>query len=235
MMLPRMPSRHRQAAVTLIELLVDIAIIAVLAAIAVPAYSGMMAGSKASKCLSNMRQIGVAMIGYTAENNGLFPVDPTANDSCAKYLGPYIPTKKGADVGNVVDLVFRCPAETKVPPSGFQNSVNHYIATYAIFAGSSQTNGASRITSVQSPSQTLLVVDGRLNPANNSGYNCNTACTFNAYSADCGQSDPTKTSNVAFRHKNSVMNAVYVDGHVGTIRWSDRTAVTKENWTGKMK
>ena len=235
MMLPPIPSRHRQAAFTLIELLVVIAIIAVLAAIAVPAYSGMMAGSKASKCLSNMRQIGVAMIGYTGENNGAFPVDPTGENSWAKYLGPYIPTAKGAEVGNVKDAVFRCPAETNLPPSGFANSVNHYIASYAIFKGSSQTSGPSSLAAVQNPSQTLLVVDGRLNPANNSGYNCNTACTFNAYSADCGQSDPTKTSNVAFRHKNSVMNAVYVDGHVGTIRWSDRTAVTKENWTGKMK
>ena len=133
------------------------------------------------------------------------------------------------------DAVFRCPAETNLPPSGFANSVNHYIASYAIFKGSSQASGPNRIAAVQNPSQTLLIVDGRLNPANNSGYNCNTACTHSAYSSDCGQSDPTKTSNVAFRHKNSVMNAVYVDGHVGTIRWSDRTAVTKENWTGKIK
>ena len=233
MMLPRMPSRHRQAAFTLIELLVVIAIIAVLAAIAVPAYSGMMAGSKASKCLSNMRQIGVAMIGYTGENNGAFPVDPTGENSWAKYLGPYFPTREGADVGTVKDAVFRCPAETNLPPSDFQNSVNHYIATYAIFKGNNQQSGANRLVAVQNPSQTLLLVDGRLNPANNSGYNCNTACTHNAYNSDCGQSDPTKTTSVAFRHKNIAMNALYVDGHVGTISWSSRTNVTKPNWQGR--
>jgi len=232
MLPPKHPHRH-QPAFTLIELLVVIAIIAILAAIALPAYSGMMAGSKSSKCLSNMRQIGVAMIGYTAENNGAFPVDPTGANSWAKYLGPYFPTRDGADIGNVKDGVFRCPAETKLPPSGFQNSVNHYTATYAIFAGSSQTNGPSRLATVQNPSQTLLIVDGRLNPANNSGYNCNTACTHNAYNSDCGQSDPTKTTGVAFRHKNSAMNVLYVDGHVGTINWSSRTNVTRANWQGR--
>ena len=235
-MLPPEPPRRHQPAFTLIELLVVIAIIAILAAIAVPAYSGMTAGSKSSKCLSNMRQIGVAMIGYTAENNGLFPVDPTGENSWAKYLGPYFPTKNGADIGNVKDGVFRCPAETNLPPSGFQNSVNHYIGTYAIFKGNNQKSGANSLAGVQNPSKTLLIVDGRLNPANNSGYNCNTACTYNAYSADCGQADPAKTTSVAFRHNDdSAMNVLYVDGHVGTIRWSDRTAVKTENWTGKIK
>ena len=232
MLPPKHPHRH-QTAFTLIELLVVVAIIAILAAIAMPAYSGMMAGSKSSKCLSNMRQIGVAMIGYTAENNGMFPADPTGENSWAKYLGAYFPTRDGADIGNVKDGVFRCPAETNLPPSGFQNSVNHYIATYAIFKGNNQQSGANRLVAVQNPSQTLLMVDGRLNPANNSGYNCNTACTHNAYNSDCGQSDPTKTTGVAFRHKNSAMNVLYVDGHVGTINWSSRTNVTRANWQGR--
>lgn len=233
-MLPHHSPKQRKAAFTLIELLVVIAIIAILAAIAVPSYSGMLAGSQSSKCLSNMRQIGVAMIGYTAENNGMFPVDPTGDNPWAKYLGPYFPTKNGADIGNVKDAVFRCPAETNLPPNGFKNSVNHYIGTYAIFKGNNQKSGANRLAAVQKPSQTLLIVDGRLNPANNSGYNCNTACTYNSYRADYGQSDPAKTTSVAFRHNDdSAMNVLYVDGHVGTINWSSRTNVTKPNWEGR--
>jgi prepilin-type N-terminal cleavage/methylation domain-containing protein/prepilin-type processing-associated H-X9-DG protein len=232
-MLPHDLLKKRPRAFTLIELLVVIAIIAILAAIAVPSYSGMVAGSQSSKCLSNMRQIGVAMIGYTGENNGMFPVDPTGENSWAKYLGPYFPTRDGADVGVVKDAVFRCPAETNLPPSGFQSSVNHYTATYAIFKGNNQQSGANRLVAVQNPSQTLLIVDGRLNPNNNEGFNCNTACTHNAYKSDCGQSDPDTTTSVAFRHKSTAMNALYVDGHVGTINWSSRTNVTKANWQGR--
>jgi prepilin-type N-terminal cleavage/methylation domain-containing protein len=167
-MIPPNNSRpEAPTAFTLIELLVVIAIIAILAAIAVPAYSGMMAGSKSSKCLSNLRQIGVAMIGYTAENNGMFP--ETSNESWAKYLGAYLPTRKGADVGNVKDLVFRCPAESKVPPANFANSVNHYSATYAIVKTETVKEGPSRLAAVLNTSQTLLFVDGRLSPNNNSG------------------------------------------------------------------
>lgn len=226
------PVRNKNTAFTLIELLVAIAIIGLLAAIAVPAYSSMTASGYTAKCLSNLRQQGVAMNGYAMEHSGLFPVDPTGENSWAKYLGPYFPTKNGADIGNVVDRAFRCPAETKLPPSGFQNSVNHYIATYTIFAGANQASGPNRVTAVQNPSQTILIVDGRLNPANNSGYNCNTAATFTAYTADCGQAKPSNTTSVAFRHKDS-MNCLYVDGHVATLGWTNRTKVTKPNWTGK--
>jgi len=225
----RKPARD---AFTLIELLVVIAIIAVLATLTVPAVNGAIASSKSAKCLANLRQIGVAMIGYTAENNGRFPVDSTGADSWAKFLGPYFPTAKGTDVGNVKDLVFRCPAETNLPPSGFQNSVNHYIATYAMVNGSSITSGPKRIAAVQNPSKTLLVVDGKLNPANNSGYNCNTAATYTAYSADCSKAIPSTTTSVAFRHKDDNLNAVYVDGHVGTISWTNRTNITKAMWNG---
>ena len=234
-----MPSPHDSglrktpAAFTLIELLVVIAIIAILASIAMPAYSSFTASTKSSKCQSNMRQIGVAMTCYTSENNGMFPNDPTGENSWAKYLGPYIPTSKGSEVGNIRDPVFRCPAETNLPPKDFSNSVNHYIATYAIFAGANQQSGARRLAAVFNPSKTLLMVDGRLNPKNNSGYNCNTACTFTAYNSDCGKSEPSTTESVAFRHPNTSMNALYVDGHVSSILWSERTNVTKVLWNGR--
>ena len=219
-------------AFTLIELLVVIAIIAVLATLTVPAVSGAIASSKSAKCLANLRQIGVAMIGYTSENNGRFPVDPTGADSWAKFLGPYFPTAKGADVGNVKDLVYRCPAETNLPPSSFQNSVSHYIATYAMVNGNSITNGPKRLAGVQNPSKTLLVVDGKLNPANNGGFNCNTAATFTAYTADIGKANPSTSTSVAFRHKDDSLNAVYVDGHVGTVFWTNRTNIIKPMWNG---
>ena len=228
--LPPKPPRRHQPAFTLIELLVVIAIIAILAAIAMPAYSGMVGSGKSTKCLSNMRQIGVAMLGYTAENNGHFP--ETSDESWAKYLGAYFPTRNDLDVGNVKDLVFRCPAETKVPPANFAGSVNHYTATPAIGKAGSVKNGPGTLAAVTNPSQTLLVVDGHLSPNNNSGYNSGSACSYSEYKSDCGKSDPATTENVAFRHRNTSMNALYVDGHVGTIPWSDRTNVTKLSWQG---
>ena len=53
---------------TLIELLVVIAIIAILAAMLLPALSSARSSAKASACLANLKQIGVAMAMYSDEH-----------------------------------------------------------------------------------------------------------------------------------------------------------------------
>src|SRR6476620_11754977 len=63
----------RHAGFTLIELLVVIAIIAILAAILFPVFSQAKAAAKRAACLSNLRQIGTAMLMYETDFDDRLP------------------------------------------------------------------------------------------------------------------------------------------------------------------
>src|SRR5436305_1828831 len=61
------------SAFTLIELLIVIAIIAILASIALPAFIGVQRRAKQTKDLSNGKQLAIALRQFALDNNGDFP------------------------------------------------------------------------------------------------------------------------------------------------------------------
>jgi prepilin-type N-terminal cleavage/methylation domain-containing protein/prepilin-type processing-associated H-X9-DG protein len=115
--------RSRRA-FTLVELLVVIGIIALLVSILLPAVGAAREQSSATKCMSNMRQLGTAAAMYTVETKGfLVPADvqnPSApsptdwSDTWATILVAYklLPYPPDADplVPASFDSVFRCPS-----------------------------------------------------------------------------------------------------------------------------
>ncbi len=78
-------------AFTLIELLVVISIIAVLAAMLMPAIALVRDAARTTRCQSNMRQLGLCMLAYPTEWEGLLP--PAIKD-WSNYSG------SGADRGS---------------------------------------------------------------------------------------------------------------------------------------
>jgi prepilin-type N-terminal cleavage/methylation domain-containing protein len=65
--------RKKFRAFTLIELLVVIAIIAILAAILFPVFAAAREKARQIACLSNLKQLGLAVVQYTQDNDEHFP------------------------------------------------------------------------------------------------------------------------------------------------------------------
>lgn len=70
---------RKQSGFTLIELLVVIAIIAILAAILFPVFVKARDRAKLAKCMSNLKECGVACLLYCDDNDDQFPVGRITN------------------------------------------------------------------------------------------------------------------------------------------------------------
>lgn len=110
----RHPISRLRPAFTLIELLVVVGIIALLAAILLPVISKAKEQGRATACLSNLRQVGLALQLYTQDNNNRLPVmydapvvsnsvTPTNLATIDRVLANYLDGAK----------VLRCPSDDK--------------------------------------------------------------------------------------------------------------------------
>lgn len=102
----------RSGAFTLIELLVVIAIIAILAGMLLPALSRAKSRSHTVRCVSNLRQTGIALALYTSDHAERYPFSGRAWPQMPfvdllRLLDPFISTNNRA--------FYLCPAD-KPPP-----------------------------------------------------------------------------------------------------------------------
>jgi prepilin-type N-terminal cleavage/methylation domain-containing protein/prepilin-type processing-associated H-X9-DG protein len=105
-------NRSQKHGFTLIELLVVIAIIAILAAILFPVFAQARAKARQAACLSNNKQLGLALMMYAQDSDETLP--PQSHDNRDQSMGIWTllnPYAKNMDI-------WTCPAMTELHPAG---------------------------------------------------------------------------------------------------------------------
>ena len=140
--LSKNPTLCHQRGFTLIELLVVIAIIAILAAILFPVFAQVREKARATSCISNMRQIGMAVRLYVDDSDGAWPIFQAYNTLdynnnpappwTANHLG--VETEIAPYVHN--HAIFRCPDDTGSPYLSSQPGVPNNTSYYSAYGSS---------------------------------------------------------------------------------------------------
>jgi prepilin-type N-terminal cleavage/methylation domain-containing protein len=213
-------------AFTLPELLVAIAVVAILAALLFPVLSAAKARAQRTVCMNNLRQINSGVRMYSDDSNDTSPAASTTNSmdafSIYKELMKNYVGLQGSSSSR--DKIFACPADTFfydyafvseprgfVPQSLCSQSINDY-SSYSFNAGNLNhhifygTNffepgiAGIKLSSIKNPARTVLVAE---------------AAAFIPWSWHQPKR-PFDQANFVFDDSRNVVS--FVDGHVNYIK-----------------
>lgn len=159
-----MKSRLKGSAFTLIELLIVIAIIAMLAAILFPVFAAAREKARQSTCASNLKQIGLAVLQYAGDYDDTPPCGNGASATNHDGQG------WAGQIQSYVNIlgVFQCPDDTSCLPGSAgctTNTDNRMLVESYIYnadlTSPGNTGVLSPLSKYTSPANTVMIGEGR--------------------------------------------------------------------------
>jgi prepilin-type N-terminal cleavage/methylation domain-containing protein/prepilin-type processing-associated H-X9-DG protein len=232
---------------TLIELLVVIAIIAILAAILFPVFARARDKARQASCLSNLKQIGMALNQYAQDYDESHPgvwfgpvarapwSQPSNDTLFYKWMDAVYPYVKN-------EQVFNCPSDGVNKKYVFRNrdgsnGYGSYAMSQAYFrVGDPWTGPASdynqfvspgqpfvmRIATIQVPASTVWVLDGGVQGIKNPDWKSYEFWWYDPPEINRLFPTPKGTSpryfqNIVERHSD-MTNVIFCDGHAKAVK-----------------
>jgi len=222
-------------AFTVIELLVVMAILAILTAILVPIVSGAAASGRATASMSNLRQWGIALNMYVEDHNGTLPWEGddsvAASISARDWWANALPRYVGMDSYSDLVASGRAPlppdrtifldAAATVPPNApYQSGDVPFFFCYvpnSKLDANLPRNGRVKARQIERPDATIFMVEMRTHKDE-----LPTTSPFYNKSLDRAKADWQRFAN---RH-NKGGHMAFADGHVAHVTQEKATTQT---------
>lgn len=212
---------------TLIELLVVISIISVLVAILLPALRMARESARSAACLSNQRQLGVAVYAYAEDHAGALPTWlATQNGYAVRWthrLWPYAAANAAApplqNAGTrFMESVLNCPAEALEPDVKPDDSFGRIYAYNTRLKAPRDPVGVmgwgatAKLFQIPLPSRVLLMSEMAHVWDFGIGWRWADATTYEYGHANL---------RLLLHHPGNAVNNLFMDGHAGSMTEKD--------------
>ena len=212
-------SSANRSAFSLVELLAAIAMIAVLAAVGVPAMGGALDSSQRSKCASHMRSIGAGIHLYAAEHDGKLPsincLDPES--TWIEQLQPYL--------GTNYTTVRVCPADPRAAEKLRTGHATSYLMNERVEADAFvDENGElvpgeavfDRLVRIPQPSRAIIMFLGNTNKTATGTDHIHSG-VMKSWAGVRGEIWPDAFGGGSADGTSGSANYLFADGHVQNI------------------